>query len=103
MKYVKRAIPVVVLLAVIIGIVLLVHPVRVYSSTSYSYRIQVTGVKVALDGIGDIQGGYRCYLDDSHYIYLSHSECTTVQEDCDIYLQYGLPWELPILNRGGGR
>lgn len=102
MKYVKRSIPVIVLLALIACAVLLVHPVRVYTSTSYSYRLMFTGVKNELVGIGDIAGGCRAYLDDNHYVHLSWSDCEAVNEDEEIYLRYNWPWKLPTLNRGGG-
>lgn len=101
MKYIKRSIPVIVLLVAVIIAALLVHPVRVYSTTSYSYRIMVTGVKNYLDGIGDVSGGYRCYLDENHYVFLSRTACVTVADDDDIYLQYKFPWEPTVLNRGG--
>lgn len=102
MKFLKRTLLVLLIAAVIAAAVLLVHPVRVYSPTSYTYKVFITGRKQLLDGIGEAPNGYKCYVDDSHYVILSRQECETINEYGEIYLLYKFPWQMPILNKGAG-
>lgn len=98
----KKVIAVFVLMALVAAAVVFVHPTMVYSSTSYSYRLYFTWQQVELDGISDVSGGYRCYVDEDHYIHLSRAECVTVNEGSPIFVEFQFPWQPPILNRGEG-
>lgn len=102
MKFLKGTLIVVLVAAVIAVAAISIHPVRIYSPTSYTYAIFLTGRKQVLDGISEAPNGYKCYVDDTHYVLLSRQECEVLNEYGEIYLLYNFPWQMPILNKGAG-
>lgn len=74
----KFAIPFILLcIAFACACVFLLQPLRLVSEDSTRLSVHV-GKTVPLVGIAELAGGYRCYVSDEEYFWLSASDC--VQE-----------------------
>jgi len=66
------------LVALVAASILLLQPLSLVSQTHTRLSIHF-GKTVSLIGIAEQAGGYRCYVNDSEYFWLSSEDC--VQEE----------------------
>lgn len=72
----RIAIPLIALcVALACACVLLLQPLRLISEDRTRLTLHV-GKTVPLVAIAEVAGGYRCYINDAEYFWLSASECT---------------------------
>lgn len=94
----KKAILPVILIIVVAVCAVFLQPIQLVSDTSYRYSVHV-GKEVKLQAVGEVSGGYRCYVNDDEYIFLGAKDCVAQSTDKNYkYIQYRLKG-LPILYR----
>lgn len=74
------------------------HPVELVSEDTTELKCLV-GLSTDLVGIMEMSGGYRCYVDEENYFWLSSDDCKTEQGD-SMSVRWHL-WGGHTLVRGG--
>lgn len=96
----KKVCHVIVALLIILACisVAFLQPLRLVSGTRTRIAIHF-GKSVPLEAIADVAGGYRCYVNDEEYFWLSDSECAEeTGEPMRVVFQLNKP---PTLYRRG--
>ncbi len=96
----KRIISGTTLLVLLVAAVLLLHPVKVLSGTSYRYQVFITGTIIPVEGFSPMSGGVRAYLDEENYIWFSSGTYLEDAEAAPFGIRWDFFWKEPVLQYG---
>lgn len=79
-------------------VLFLLHPVTLIGSDTTRETI-LFGLSTKLEGVMEMSGGYRCYVNDSEYFWLPSEECEQTVGESPLAIHWRLG-KAPLLMRG---
>lgn len=91
--------PIIIVVVALVLSVLFLHPMRIFTESTTRFNVYITLTKTRLHQVTYKDGGYRCYIGEDEYFWISKDQFESKSHDGIPYVEWKFPWGKNVLYR----